>query len=60
MARLDNSSRQKFLDYMGKQRGGQGFTGEQFQQFNQDEQGFAAGFPDFAKMGATAYTTAPS
>ena len=52
MARLDNSSRQKFLDYMGKQRGGQGFTGEQFQQFNQDEQGFAAGFPDFAKMGA--------
>jgi hypothetical protein len=51
MARLDNSSRQKFLDYMGKQRGGQGFTGEQFQQFNQDEQAFAAGFPDFAKMG---------
>jgi len=51
MARLDNSTRQSFLDQMGKQRGGQGFTGEQFKRFNQDQKSFAAGFPDFAKMG---------
>jgi hypothetical protein len=50
MARLDNSTRQQFLDYMGKQRGGQGFTGAQFQAFNQDEQAFAGGFPDFSSM----------
>ena len=50
MARLDNSTRQQFLDYMGKQRGGAGFTADQFQSFNQDKQGFAGGFPDFSSM----------
>ena len=62
MARLDNSTRQQFLDFMNKQRGGQGFTGAQFQAFNQDEQAFAGGFPDFASMaqGPAPMTPAPN
>jgi hypothetical protein len=48
MARLDNSSRQKFLDYMNDKGG---FSGDQFSQFQADEQSFAGGFPDFASMG---------
>ena len=48
MARLDNSSRQKFLNYMNDKGG---FTGDQFSQFQADEQSFVNGFPDFAKMG---------
>jgi hypothetical protein len=47
MPRLGSTTRQRFLTHMGKQRGGKGFTGEQYKSFNKDEDAFASSFAGF-------------